>query len=191
MISRAIRFGVPVAAIGYGLRLNTFVVHTDGVQNSKIKRIWSIYEEPAPLQAKALSSPEDKDKDSALAKGVAKARNEIEPAKKSIRDLFKESVDLVADSTSYILNQIHYTQHEAPIEVKYATIAGGGILGLFAGLRRGKIGKLYTMALGSGAGFAICFPEDAKVYASKGYAHAKHYGAVAYNFVIGIKPGEE
>lgn len=63
---------------------------------------------------------------------------------------------------------------------RVGAIAVGGLAGVVFGVRGGFFRKLFYASIVGGGVASVCYPRDAKKYAT-----------VAYNFAYGIKPGDE
>lgn len=74
---------------------------------------------------------------------------------------------------------------------RVGAIAVGGMAGAIFGIRRGFFRKLIYMSIGSGTMASICYPREAEMYAQHGLVEAKKYAKIGYNFVYGVKPGDE
>lgn len=83
------------------------------------------------------------------------------------------------------LDNVRYLRHRAPDEVRYGFMAGGGLLGLIYGIRRGMIRKLFYATIGTATAASIIYPKEAKGYALIAFCTAKKYATIGYNFVAG------
>ncbi|XP_043477090.1 MICOS complex subunit MIC27 [Leptopilina heterotoma] len=70
---------------------------------------------------------------------------------------------------------------------RVGAIAAGGLVGLLLGIRGGKFKKIIYTSTGVLSAAAFCYPERAH----DGLELAKHYTDIGYNFVYGVKPGDE
>lgn len=70
-------------------------------------------------------------------------------------------------------------------------IALGGLSGYILGLRGGFFRRSFYGLIGATAIASICYPKDAEIYAQRGVSEAKKYATIGYNFVYGVKPGDD
>jgi MICOS complex subunit MIC27 len=74
----------------------------------------------------------------------------------------------------------NYLQEEDNTLPRVGAIAVGSLAGVVLGVRGGFFKKLFYASVTGSAVASVCYPREAKKYAS-----------VVYNFAYGIKPGDE
>ncbi|XP_057339666.1 uncharacterized protein LOC130677093 [Microplitis mediator] len=82
---------------------------------------------------------------------------------------------------------IDYLHQEENLLPRIGTIFGGALTGLLLGIRGGKFKRIFYSTTGAGVMGAICYPDKAK----DSLTSSKHYINIGYNFVYGVKPGDE
>lgn len=70
-------------------------------------------------------------------------------------------------------------------------IAIGGLSGFIFAARGGFIKKVLYTTVGAGAVASLCYPRQAEQFAKEALFEARKGYAIAYNFVKGVKPGDE
>ena len=74
----------------------------------------------------------------------------------------------------------NYLQEEDNTLPRVGAIAVGSLAGVVFGVRGGFFRKIFYASIVGGGVASVCYPRDAKKYAT-----------VVYNFAYGIKPGDE
>ncbi|XP_015183146.1 PREDICTED: MICOS complex subunit MIC27 isoform X1 [Polistes dominula] len=82
---------------------------------------------------------------------------------------------------------VEYLQEEDNTMPRFGAIGIGGLTGLIFGLRGGIIKKFVYSSTGALTVGAICYPKKAQ----ESFEYAKHYANVSYNFIYGVKPGDD
>lgn len=70
-------------------------------------------------------------------------------------------------------------------------IAIGGLSGFIFAARGGFIKKVLYTTIGAGAVASLCYPRQAEQVAKDALFEARKGYTIAYNFVKGVKPGDE
>jgi len=132
----------------------------------------------------------------------SKIRSNVEDAVRVVRqqvqsglhivDKQKESVlDLIATAKSHSLSAVDYLNQPHNALPRTGAIAIGGIAGFVFAARGGFIKKVLYTTIGAGGIASLCYPEKASVIARDSLYEARKGYAIAYNFVKGVKPGDE
>lgn len=74
---------------------------------------------------------------------------------------------------------------------RVGAIAIGGLSGYILGLRGGFFRRSFYGIIGATAIASICYPKDAEIYAQQGIVEVKKYASIGYNFIYGVKPGDD
>jgi MICOS complex subunit MIC27 len=80
----------------------------------------------------------------------------------------------------YFLDIRNYLQEEDNTLPRAGAIAVGSLAGVILGVRGGFFRKLFYASITGSAVASVCYPREAKKYAT-----------VVYNFAYGLKPGDE
>ncbi|XP_011708319.1 PREDICTED: uncharacterized protein LOC105463021 isoform X2 [Wasmannia auropunctata] len=123
---------------------------------------------------------------SALEQNVSKIRKSIEAAMSEYHhyaDVVSDTIDVGVEHSRSLLD---YLREESNVMPRMGAIAIGGMAGLVLGLRGRKFKRLMYFSAGALGMAAICYPKKAE----EGFDVVKHYVNVGYNFVYGVKPGD-
>ncbi|XP_055541957.1 MICOS complex subunit MIC27 isoform X2 [Wyeomyia smithii] len=90
--------------------------------------------------------------------------------------------------TKFIRDYLNQEDNTLP---RVGAIAIGGLSGLIFGLRGGFFRRLLYTSIGGAGVASICYPQEAEMYAQHGLVEAKKYATIGYNFVYGVKPGDQ
>jgi len=172
MFARAARYLVPV---GFGA-----TVFIPGHVYAKEFDPSSVYDSPSSGDCKRAEA-----KETELEKCVQKCRESFGPAYQEVTTYTEEISNFCKQYSDKVKQNLHFLQHKAPEEVRIATVASGGLLGMLFGMRRGIFKKLIYTAVGATGGAYLAYPRETKQYAREGFSMIKTYGLVAYNFAIG------
>ena len=102
--------------------------------------------------------------------------------KETQRKVFSNVVDVGPRSSQFLfVSDIrNYLQEEDNTLPRVGAIAVGSLAGVVLGVRGGFFRKLFYASVTGSAVASVCYPREAKKYAS-----------VVYNFAYGLKPGDE
>ncbi|XP_071856372.1 MICOS complex subunit 26/27 [Bombus fervidus] len=113
----------------------------------------------------------------------------IRKVRQTVREI-KVTLDRVSHDVSSTFENlkfaIDYLQDEANIMPRIGAVGIGGLSGLIFSLRGGILKRLFYTTTGASIVGCICFPKEAK----QALNTAEHYGNISYNFVYGVKPGD-
>jgi len=186
MFSQAIRYLVPVG-VGVAVYLPTTVYAKSEADGCKKKNISpaDVYDEPATVEVK-----QEDCRVTELEKCVKICREGLGPVKDDVAKFSTQATSFYKDTMAIANENLTYLQKKAPEEVKYATIAGSGLVGLLLAARKGVFKKIIYVAITAGGAYSVIYPQEAKKYSCEGLQMAKKYGAIAYNFIV-MGPGAE
>ncbi|XP_020818450.1 MICOS complex subunit MIC27 [Drosophila serrata] len=123
--------------------------------------------------------------------GVRYVRESVQDSYKSVADQagivghYVETAKAHAQHTIDMLNEPQNSMHRS------GAIVVGGLAGFIFGARGGFIKKVLYTGIGAGAVASLCYPRQAEENCKVVLYEGRKIFAVAYNFVKGVKPGEE
>ncbi|XP_046813095.1 MICOS complex subunit MIC27 [Vespa crabro] len=100
-----------------------------------------------------------------------------------ISDTVTSKINTGLEHSQYL---VEYLQEENNTMPRFGAIGIGGLTGIIFGLRGGFLKKLIYTSTGALSIAAICYPKKAE----ESLEYAKHYANVSYNFIYGVKPGD-
>ncbi|XP_047346308.1 MICOS complex subunit MIC27 isoform X2 [Vespa velutina] len=100
-----------------------------------------------------------------------------------ISDTVTSKINTGLEHSQYL---VEYLQEEDNTMPRFGAIGIGGLTGIIFGLRGGFLKKLIYTSTGALSVAAICYPKKAE----ESLEYAKHYANVSYNFIYGVKPGD-
>ncbi|XP_062562020.1 MICOS complex subunit MIC27 isoform X2 [Armigeres subalbatus] len=127
----------------------------------------------------------------AIEEGIRAVRVQVSDASHLLTDQKKQVVQWYEDGkkqTKFIRDYLNEEDNTMP---RVGAIAIGGLAGLIFGLRGGFIRRLLYTSVGAGGVASVCYPQEAELYAQHGLVEAKKFATIGYNFVYGVKPGDE
>uniref|UniRef100_A0A1A9VAX4 MICOS complex subunit n=1 Tax=Glossina austeni TaxID=7395 RepID=A0A1A9VAX4_GLOAU len=130
------------------------------------------------------------------------ARETLEKAVQAIRSEIQAGVHMASQQKANIDEYFHIAKQHTLSTVDYlnepqnilprtGAIAIGGLAGFIFGARGGFIKKFVYTTVGAGAVASLCYPRQAEQFAQDALYQARKGYAITYNFVKGVKPGEE
>ncbi|XP_011869916.1 PREDICTED: MICOS complex subunit Mic27 isoform X2 [Vollenhovia emeryi] len=123
---------------------------------------------------------------SALEQSVSKIRRSIQAAASGYQrytGVVSDTIDIGFEHSRSLLD---YLREESNVMPRMGAIAIGGIAGLVLGLRGRRFKRIVYSSAGALSMAAVCYPKKAE----EGFDMAKHYANVGYNFIYGVKPGD-
>ncbi|KAL6431402.1 hypothetical protein ACFW04_007201 [Cataglyphis niger] len=121
-----------------------------------------------------------------LERNVSKIRKSVQTILSEYQNYSDVIYDTVDTSVEHSRSLLDYLRAESNTMPRMGAIAIGGLAGLVLGLRGRTFKRLVYCSTGALATAAICYPKKAE----EGLDTAKHYITVGYNFVYGVKPGD-
>ena len=113
----------------------------------------------------------------------------IRKVRQTVREI-KVTLDKVSHDVSSTFENlkfaVDYLQDEANIMPRIGAVGIGGLSGLIFSLRGGILKRLFYTTTGASIVGCICFPKEAK----QALNTVEHYGNISYNFIYGVKPGD-
>ncbi|ALC45351.1 CG5903 [Drosophila busckii] len=150
--------------------------------------IYGSLRKPVPkIEHKQRESPLHK----TLEDGVRYVRQEVESGysavskKTAIVGDYYETAKAHTQRSIDILNEPQNSLHRS------GAIVVGGLAGFIFAARGGFIKKVVYTSIGAGAVASLCYPRQAEENVRVVLYEGRKIFAVAYNFVKGVKPGEE
>ena len=141
----------------------------------------SFYGEPRKAEYAVQKS------EAGLVQGGFQTAREVTTEGVNLYTAAKESVSHVIETgVAHSTGAYNQLTEEENLPARLALISVTGLLGLMVGSLRGRIFKkvLYS-GLGTGAGIAFCYPEDAKEGADMVYDEGRKAALVGYSFITG------
>ena len=141
----------------------------------------SFYGEPRKAEYAVQKS------EAGLVQGGFQTAREVTTEGVNLYTAARESVSHVIETgVAHSTGAYNQLTEEENLPARLALISVTGLLGLMVGSLRGRIFKkvLYS-GLGTGAGIAFCYPEDAKEGADMVYDEGRKAASVGYSFITG------
>ncbi|XP_055903444.1 MICOS complex subunit MIC27 [Eupeodes corollae] len=135
-----------------------------------------------PKESKARESIES---------GVRVVRVEVVSAYKAVAKQKKNFEDIVATGVAHSQTTIDYLNQPDNTMPRVGAIAIGGVAGLILAVRGGFFKKIIYTGIGAGGIASLCYPKEAEKFAQQGLVETRKGYVIAYNFVKGIKPGDQ
>ncbi|XP_058802715.1 MICOS complex subunit MIC27 isoform X2 [Phymastichus coffea] len=114
--------------------------------------------------------------------------------RKSLQDILKQFtgytdkiINTIETGKAHSQVTLDYLREETNVMPRIGAVGLGGLTGLILGLRGGKFKKFVYSYTGAVVVASICYPKQAQ----EATVLAKYYVNVGYNFLYGVKPGEE
>ncbi|KAM0729182.1 MICOS complex subunit MIC27 [Formica fusca] len=123
---------------------------------------------------------------SALEQNISKIRKSVQAVMSEYQHYTGVISDTIDTGVEHSRSLLDYLREESNVMPRVGAIAIGGLAGLVLGLRGRTFKRLVYSSTGALATAAICYPKKAE----EGLDTAKHYINVGYNFVYGVKPGD-
>lgn len=101
-----------------------------------------------------------------------------------VTDTVKDKLNTSMEHSSLLLD---YLREESNMLPRIGAVGIGGLTGLIFSLRGGKFKKIIYTTTGIVTAASICYPKEAK----DTFVASKHYINIGYNFIYGVKPGDE
>uniref|UniRef100_A0A1A9W3V0 MICOS complex subunit n=1 Tax=Glossina brevipalpis TaxID=37001 RepID=A0A1A9W3V0_9MUSC len=130
------------------------------------------------------------------------ARETLENAVQVVRSELQAGLHMANQQKANLDEYLHIAKQRTQSTVDYlnepqnilprtGAIAIGGLAGFIFGARGGFIKKFLYTTIGAGAVASLCYPRQAEQFTQDALYQARKVYAIAYNFVKGVKPGEE
>lgn len=103
---------------------------------------------------------------------------------KHVTDTVKDKLNTSMEHSSLLLD---YLREENNMLPRIGAVGIGGLAGLIFSLRGGKFKKVIYTTTGIIAAASICYPKETQ----DTLVASKHYINIGYNFIYGVKPGDE
>ncbi|XP_031367967.1 uncharacterized protein LOC102675653 isoform X2 [Apis dorsata] len=113
---------------------------------------------------------------------IRKIRQTVGEIKLTI-DKISRDISSSLESLKFISD---YLQDQANLMPRIGAVGVGGLSGLILSLRGGIFKRLIYTTTGAAIVGCVCFPKETKETVNT----MEHYGNVSYNFIYGVKPGD-
>ncbi|CAL1679108.1 unnamed protein product [Lasius platythorax] len=123
----------------------------------------------------------------ALEQNISKIRKSIQAVVSEYQHYTGVISDTIDTGVEHSRSLLDYLREESNVMPRVGAIAIGGLAGLVLGLRGRTFKRLVYSSTGALTTAAICYPKKAE----EGLDAAKHYINVGYNFIYGVKPGDD
>ncbi|KAH8382104.1 hypothetical protein KR009_001898 [Drosophila setifemur] len=126
-----------------------------------------------------------------LETGVRYVREEIQSGYNSVAGqagVVGQYLETAKEHTRHTIDLLNEPQNSLH---RSGAIVVGGLAGFIFGARGGFIKKVVYTGIGAGAVASLCYPRQAEENCRVVLYEGRKIFAVAYNFVKGVKPGEE
>ncbi|XP_022216393.2 MICOS complex subunit MIC27 [Drosophila obscura] len=126
-----------------------------------------------------------------LETGVRTVREEVQAGYRAVADqagIIGSYVDTAKAHTQHTLDILNEPQNSLH---RSGAIVVGGLAGFIFAARGGFVKKVIYTGIGSGAVASMCYPRQAEENCRVVLHEGRKIFAVAYNFIKGVKPGEE
>ncbi|XP_053967662.1 MICOS complex subunit MIC27 [Anastrepha ludens] len=134
-------------------------------------------------------------KDSAMRQtiegGVRVVRTEVQAGLSALAEQKANFDNYIDTAKAHTQSTIDYLNEPQNVLPRSGAIAVGGLSGFIFAARGGFIKKVLYTTIGAGAVASLCYPRQTEVFARDALVHARKGFAIAYNFVKGVKPGDE
>jgi len=147
-----------------------------------------------PLHAKNIKHENVHNKkadDSALESGFRTVRVELVSALNAVSSQKQHFTDYIDTAKAHTKTTVDYLNQPENTLPRVGAIAVGGLAGLILSLRGGFIKRVLYTGVGAGAIASICYPEEAGKYGDVALKETKKGVNIGYNFIFGIKPGDD
>ncbi|XP_055377844.1 MICOS complex subunit MIC27 [Condylostylus longicornis] len=146
-----------------------------------------------PLHAKNKKSDEHHklEEPGAIESGIRAVRLEIKSACNAVASQKQHFADYIETAKAHTKSTVDYLNQPENTMPRVGAIAVGGLAGLIFSLRGGFIKRVLYTGIGAGAIASICYPDEAAKYGDVALKEAAKGINIGYNFVFGIKPGDD
>ncbi|XP_076622235.1 MICOS complex subunit 26/27 [Colletes latitarsis] len=119
---------------------------------------------------------------SIVEENVRKVRQSVQGLK-VVYDKISDSVSSSVENFNFLID---YLQDKSNFLPQVGAVGIGGATGFLVGIRGGFFKRLLCTSVGAGIVGSICFPQETK----EAFNTVEHYGNIGYNFIYGVKPGD-
>ncbi|EZA47565.1 MICOS complex subunit MIC27 isoform X2 [Ooceraea biroi] len=124
---------------------------------------------------------------SALEQNISKVRKSIQAVVSEYQHYTGVVSDTISIGYEHSNSLLDYLREESNVMPRMGAIGIGGLAGLILGLRGRTFKRIVYSSTGAVTMAAICYPRKVE----EGFDAAKHYVNVGYNFIYGVKPGDD
>lgn len=126
-----------------------------------------------------------------LESGVRQVRLEVKRGYNELADRTTIAADYYQTAKAHAQQSIDFLKEPQNSMHRSGAIVMGGLAGLIFAARGGVIKKIIYTTIGAGTVASLCYPHQAEINARIVLHEGRKIIAVAYNFVKGVKPGDE
>lgn len=130
---------------------------------------------------------DDENPPSFLEQGFGTVRKSIQGVIKEYDDVTNNINNKFSTGLEHSQFMLDYLREEGNALPRVGAVAIGGLTGLIFSLRGGKFKRFIYTTTGAMTVGAVCYPNEAK----QSLNASKHYINIGYNFIYGVKPGDE
>ncbi|KAM7359945.1 MICOS complex subunit 26/27 isoform 1-T5 [Cochliomyia hominivorax] len=127
----------------------------------------------------------------AIESGVRVVRREVQTGYHLLAKQKETFEDYVHQAKEHTQSTIDYLNQPHNLMPRTGAIAIGGLSGFIFAARGGFIKKVLYTTIGAGAVASLCYPRQAEQFVKEALFETRKGYAIAYNFVKGVKPGDE
>ncbi|KAK0098870.1 hypothetical protein PV326_000805 [Microctonus aethiopoides] len=129
----------------------------------------------------------DENSPSFLEQGFGTIRKNIQGVLKEYDDVMGSISNKIDTGIAHSQITLEFLREESNTLPRIGAVAIGGLTGLIFSLRGRKFKRLIYTTTGAITVAGICYPNEAK----ETLTASKHYINIGYNFIYGVKPGDE
>lgn len=126
-----------------------------------------------------------------LEKGVRQVRQELKRVGNELSDRTSIVSEYYQTAKAHTQRSIDFLNEPQNSMHRSGAIVIGGLAGLIFAARGGVVKKVAYTTIGAGTVASLCYPRQAEENARIVLYEGRKIFAVAYNFVKGVKPGDE
>lgn len=135
--------------------------------------------------------PKDSQARQTIESGVRVVRTEVQAGLNVLAEQKANFDNYYETAKAHTQSTIDYLNEPQNVLPRSGAIAVGGLSGFIFAARGGFIKKVLYTTIGAGTVASLCYPRQAEVFARDALVQARKGYAIAYNFIKGVKPGEE
>uniref|UniRef100_W8CBW0 MICOS complex subunit n=1 Tax=Ceratitis capitata TaxID=7213 RepID=W8CBW0_CERCA len=140
---------------------------------------------------KEVHPPKDSQTRQTIEGGISVVRKEVQAGINAISQQKANFDNYLDTAKAHTQSTIDYLNEPQNVLPRSGAIAVGGLSGFIFAARGGFIKKVLYTTIGAGAVASLCYPRQAEVFARDALVQARKGFSIAYNFVKGVKPGDE
>ncbi|XP_014094777.1 MICOS complex subunit MIC27 [Bactrocera oleae] len=135
--------------------------------------------------------PKDSPTRQTIESGISVVRTEVQAGLNVLAEQKAHFDHYYETAKAHTQSTIDYLNEPQNILPRSGAIAVGGLSGFIFAARGGFIKKVLYTTIGAGTVASLCYPKQAEIFARDALVQARKGYYIAYNFVKGVKPGDE